>query len=98
MKGITRMKLETAYRKLFKHRFRWLITTRFDDDNRPVIAASLRDEALWPDCVLSFSRDFELWARGLANSMQAAAEEIELRNKIIDKHLELKLLVRRVKQ
>ena len=86
------MSIKSAYRRLYKHRFRWKIVTTFDPDNFPAVCAELRDESLWPDCAASpcvYVCHF-----GLEAGWKEACRQIEDRNRIIEAYQELQKLTR----
>lgn len=78
------MKLETAYRKLFRHRHRWAISISFDDDTRPVVSFELRDRSEWPEGQEPPKE--QRYARGLANAMSLTADAIAQHNRVIDRY------------
>ena len=81
------MKLETAYRKLYPHRYRWKITIYFNSFGDPKIEASLYTPSQWPT---DKKPDLCFWGRGLASAMYAAVEQIERHNRFIDAYLQYK--------
>lgn len=80
------MKLETAYRKLGRHKKRWRITVRHDPDNRPVLQATLQEykglqipevlcgDELGPD---DGQPCWIVWEYGHANAVNAMAEKLD---------------------
>ena len=76
------MKLETGYRRLYKHRWRWDINTRFDQDFAPYVSVDFRH--MWPDEMPEENITREFWCRSLGQSWSDAALYIEACEKAID--------------
>lgn len=91
------MKLETAYRKLARHKKKWIITVEHDGYNHPIVKAYLKIQylTLWLPAELRGSTKDEhgtpYWPtirRGHANAVNAMADKLDRVELAITKHRE----------